>query len=212
MSGYVVTHLGELDSIPIAEGLVWHPVRRPLGIRAFGINAYTAEEVGGHVVERHAEELGHEEVYVVVSGRARFVLGDDEIAAPRGDDRLRPRPGGAARGDRRGAGNARARRRRRARAARRAVRRGRRRSSPSPPAGGAGTTPSRCTKRRSHEHPGNGACSTTSPARNAAAGGIRTRSCICNRPSKREQRWAPTRQTDTDFDAIRGEPGFPRPR
>ena len=45
----------ELDSIPVAEGVVWHPVRRRLGIRAFGINAYTAEDVGGHVVEEHDE-------------------------------------------------------------------------------------------------------------------------------------------------------------
>ena len=50
MSGYEVTRFGELEAIPVAEGLVWHPVRRRLGITAFGINAYSAEEVGGHVV------------------------------------------------------------------------------------------------------------------------------------------------------------------
>ncbi|MGZ4258607.1 MAG: hypothetical protein ACXVRE_12665, partial [Gaiellaceae bacterium] len=85
MSGYEVARFDELESIPVAEGLVWHPIRRPLGIRAFGMNAYTAEEVGGHVVERHTEQqLGHEEVYIVVNGRARFVLGDDELDAPAG--------------------------------------------------------------------------------------------------------------------------------
>jgi tetratricopeptide (TPR) repeat protein len=85
MSGYEVARFGELESIPVAEGLVWHPIRRPLGLTAFGINAYTAEAVGGHVVERHTEEqLGHEEVYIVISGRARFVLDDDELSAPAG--------------------------------------------------------------------------------------------------------------------------------
>jgi tetratricopeptide (TPR) repeat protein len=85
VSGYKVTRFDELEAIPVAEGLVWHPVRRRLGITAFGINAYTAEEVGGHVVERHTEEqLGHEEVYLVVSGRARFLLGDDVVDAPAG--------------------------------------------------------------------------------------------------------------------------------
>jgi tetratricopeptide (TPR) repeat protein len=85
MSGYEVARLDELESIPVAEGLVWHPIRRRLGIAAFGMNAYTAEEVGGHVVERHTEEqLGHEEVYLVVSGRARFILGGDELDAPAG--------------------------------------------------------------------------------------------------------------------------------
>ena len=85
MSAYEVLSLDELESIPVAEGLVWHPVRRALDARAFGINAYSAEEVGGHVVERHTEEkLGHEEVYVVVRGRARFTLGGAELDAPAG--------------------------------------------------------------------------------------------------------------------------------
>ena len=85
MSGYQVTSFDELESIPVAEGLVWHPIRRALDLNAFGINAYTADEVGGHVVERHSEqELGHEEVYIVVNGRARFVLDEAEIDAPAG--------------------------------------------------------------------------------------------------------------------------------
>jgi len=85
MSGYEVASFGELESIPVAEGLVWHPIRRRFGVSAFGINAYTAEHVGEFVVERHSEEqLGHEEVYVVVKGRARFKLDDDELDAPAG--------------------------------------------------------------------------------------------------------------------------------
>jgi len=85
MSSYHVTSLDELDRIPVSHGLEWRPIRRRLGIRAFGINAYTAEKVGDCVVEEHTEEqLGHEEVYVVVSGRARFTLGDEVIDAPAG--------------------------------------------------------------------------------------------------------------------------------
>jgi tetratricopeptide (TPR) repeat protein len=85
MSGYEVASFDELESIPVAEGLVWHPIRRRFGISAFGINAYTAERVGECVVERHTEEqLGHEEMYVVVHGRARFKLNDDELDAPAG--------------------------------------------------------------------------------------------------------------------------------
>ena len=77
MSAYEVRRIAELDSIFVA-GVHWHPIRRPLGITAFGMNAYTADE-GEHVVEPHSEEsLGHEEVYVVVAGRARFTLGGDE--------------------------------------------------------------------------------------------------------------------------------------
>src|SRR5580704_4363417 len=85
MSGYEVASFDELESIPVTEGLIWHPIRRRLGISAFGINAYTAEHVGELVVESHTEEqLGHEEAYIVVSGRARFKLDDDVVDAPAG--------------------------------------------------------------------------------------------------------------------------------
>jgi quercetin dioxygenase-like cupin family protein len=85
VNDYTVVSLDELDRIPVSHGLEWRPIRRRLGIRAFGMNAYTAEKVGDCVVEEHTEEqLGHEEVYVVVSGRARFTLGDEDIDAPAG--------------------------------------------------------------------------------------------------------------------------------
>jgi hypothetical protein len=85
MSGYESVHVDDLGSIPVADGLVWHPVRRRFGIDAFGINLYSAEGVGGHVVERHDETaLGHEEVYFVASGHARFTLAGEEVDAPSG--------------------------------------------------------------------------------------------------------------------------------
>ena len=70
--------------MPEIEGLVWRPVRRHFDIRAFGVNAYTADEPGQRVVEEHREEDGHEELYVVVSGRARFMLDGEEHDAPAG--------------------------------------------------------------------------------------------------------------------------------
>lgn len=82
---YEVVHLDELDRYPVDdEGLLWRPVRRRLGITAFGTNAYTAEQGTERVVEEHHEEGGHEELYFVASGRATFVLGDEEIDAPAG--------------------------------------------------------------------------------------------------------------------------------
>jgi hypothetical protein len=85
MSAYEVRHIDDLDELPVqGAGITWRPIRRSLGIRAFGINAYTADEAK-HVVEEHSEsQLGHEEVYVVVRGRARFTLGEDEIEAGAG--------------------------------------------------------------------------------------------------------------------------------
>jgi mannose-6-phosphate isomerase-like protein (cupin superfamily) len=82
---YEVAHLDDLDRYPLDdEGLLWRPVRRRLGITAFGTNAYTAERGTERVVEEHSEEGGHEELYYVASGRATFVLGDEEIDAPAG--------------------------------------------------------------------------------------------------------------------------------
>jgi quercetin dioxygenase-like cupin family protein len=82
---YEVAHIDELDRFPVDdEGLLWRPVRRKLGIKAFGTNAYTAEKGTERVVEEHFEKDGHEELYFVTSGRATFVLGDDEIDAPAG--------------------------------------------------------------------------------------------------------------------------------
>jgi len=58
---------------------VWRPVRRRFGIRAFGVNAYSPLEAGAQVIEEHTEStLGHEEIYVVLRGRARFTVGEDE--------------------------------------------------------------------------------------------------------------------------------------
>jgi hypothetical protein len=85
VSSYNVVRLDELESIPVGErGLQWRPIRERLGIRAFGTNAYTAD-VGNEVVEEHTESTyGHEEMYVVVRGRATFTLDGDEIDAPAG--------------------------------------------------------------------------------------------------------------------------------
>jgi tetratricopeptide (TPR) repeat protein len=85
VSAYEVRKLDEFDVVPVpGADINWRPVRRTLGIRAFGINAYTGD-TGKHVVEEHTEKgLQHEEVYVVLSGRARFTLGEDELDAEPG--------------------------------------------------------------------------------------------------------------------------------
>lgn len=81
-------HVGEIGAIPIVDGQIsWLPVRRTLGIEAFGINAYRAD-AGREVVEDHDETGGgaghHEELYVVVAGRATFVVDGAELDAPAG--------------------------------------------------------------------------------------------------------------------------------
>jgi tetratricopeptide (TPR) repeat protein len=81
-----IAHIDDLERYPIEgqDGLTWRPVRRYFDIRSFGVNAYTAEEAGQRVVEEHREQDGHEELYVVVSGRATFMVDGEEHDAPTG--------------------------------------------------------------------------------------------------------------------------------
>jgi tetratricopeptide (TPR) repeat protein len=80
--------IDEIEPIPVVGGeLQWRPVRRTLGIEAFGINAYTAD-AGELVVEDH-DETGagaghHEELYLVVTGRATFTVDGESFDAPVG--------------------------------------------------------------------------------------------------------------------------------
>ena len=81
---YSIVRIPEIEPIAVA-GVHWKPLRRTLGIDAFGINAYAAEAIGEHVVEEHTEEtLGHQEAYVVIAGHATFSLDGEEIEAPQG--------------------------------------------------------------------------------------------------------------------------------
>jgi hypothetical protein len=80
-----VLHLDEIEGIPVFGTLMWKPVRKTLGVTAFGINAYTAANAGDEVVEEHTEQqLGHEEIYAVVSGHATFTVDGEKIDAPAG--------------------------------------------------------------------------------------------------------------------------------
>ena len=84
--GWQSVRIDEIDPIPVVGGtLLWRPVRRTLDIGAFGINAYIAPNAGDDVVEEHTEKLyRHEEIYVVLSGRATFTLDDETLDAPAG--------------------------------------------------------------------------------------------------------------------------------
>ena len=63
----------------------WSPIRRHLGIQAFGISGWSASEAGEPLVPEHDEvPSGHEELYAVVSGRATFTLDGDEVDAAAG--------------------------------------------------------------------------------------------------------------------------------
>jgi hypothetical protein len=80
-----ILRLDDVEGVPVFGTLVWKPVRRTLGVTAFGINAYTAANAGDEVVEDHDETpLGHEEIYAVVTGHATFTVDGEEVDAPAG--------------------------------------------------------------------------------------------------------------------------------
>jgi mannose-6-phosphate isomerase-like protein (cupin superfamily) len=76
----------DVEAVTWMAGMTWHPVRMELGLHAFGAAGFSGGP-GDSVVEPHTESgdgRGHEEVYVVCSGRATFTLDGERVDAPAG--------------------------------------------------------------------------------------------------------------------------------
>jgi hypothetical protein len=91
MSDWTAVRIDDLEAIrwPGAE-TTWRPLRQAIGARIVGMGTYTAEEPGQDVVEPHRETeggMGHEEVYVVLRGRATFTLDGETLG---GEPTYRP--------------------------------------------------------------------------------------------------------------------------
>ena len=86
MSSYSVARIDEIDEITNGRRPL-RPIRAHFGIASFGINAWTGREVGDRIINEHdeaAEQGGHEELYLVQVGRARFELDGGQVDAPAG--------------------------------------------------------------------------------------------------------------------------------
>lgn len=83
-----VASLDSLEPYPNQEGRLRLHLRRELGILGFGINAYGTSTAEVPLIQEHDESApwsnSHEELYVVVSGHARFTVDGEEIDAPAG--------------------------------------------------------------------------------------------------------------------------------
>jgi hypothetical protein len=86
VAGYRAIRFDELEDVPWKPGLTLRPVRSRLGLKAFGAAGFVGREPGDLVVEPHTEEegRGHQELYVVLRGTARFTLDGDTLDAPAG--------------------------------------------------------------------------------------------------------------------------------
>jgi tetratricopeptide (TPR) repeat protein len=79
--GYQRARIGEVER---ADG--WAPIRAALDVQAFGINAWTVHEPGATLIPAHDElPSGHEELFLVTAGHARFTVGEDQFDAPAGE-------------------------------------------------------------------------------------------------------------------------------
>jgi tetratricopeptide (TPR) repeat protein len=81
--GYEVASLDAIDAHPTSAE--WLPVRAHFDIQAFGVNAWKAAADDDELISAHEESsIGHEELYLVLDGRATFTVGGEEIDAPAG--------------------------------------------------------------------------------------------------------------------------------
>jgi mannose-6-phosphate isomerase-like protein (cupin superfamily) len=79
-----VALLGEIEEVEDGR-CPMRPVRHHFGITSFGINGWTARDVGDRLINEHDEaDDEQEEVYLVQAGRARFELDGESLDAPAG--------------------------------------------------------------------------------------------------------------------------------
>jgi hypothetical protein len=69
--------------------MTWLPLRRALGVTGFGIALWSAAAAGDPLIEPHDETTSgagdpHEELYLVLDGRATFTVDGEEHDAPAG--------------------------------------------------------------------------------------------------------------------------------
>jgi tetratricopeptide (TPR) repeat protein len=85
MAPYTVARLEDIGEIDDGR-CPFRPVRLHFGITSFGINAWTARAAGDRIINEHdeSEDESHEELYLVLQGRASFELDGDRVAAESG--------------------------------------------------------------------------------------------------------------------------------
>ena len=83
-----VARLDDIEGYSDEGRPTWRPIRSALGVQAFGVNAWEATAAQQQLIGEHDEvgpgAGGHEEIYLVLAGRARFTVDGREIDAPTG--------------------------------------------------------------------------------------------------------------------------------
>lgn len=84
MSSYQTAHFSEIQVMDDGRCPL-RPVRHHFGITTFGVTTWTADAAGDRLINEHDEtELGQEELYLVLQGRARFEFDGEPVEAGAG--------------------------------------------------------------------------------------------------------------------------------
>src|SRR3954471_2872857 len=80
---YEIAHLEKIDELTDGR-CPFRPVRHHFGISSFGANVWTGRALGDRIINEHDEAGEHEELYLVLGGRAVFELDGERRDAPAG--------------------------------------------------------------------------------------------------------------------------------
>jgi tetratricopeptide (TPR) repeat protein len=81
---YRIASLRELEAGDPFGDRRWSQIRSFFEIESFGVNSWVVDEPGSVLIEEHDEDSGHEELYVVMSGKATFTVDGETVEAPEG--------------------------------------------------------------------------------------------------------------------------------
>jgi len=73
-----------LDELPAYGDGIFQPVAVPLGVTSFGMNIMRWPPHSSEHPEHDERDSGQEEVYLVLSGSGRLVVGGEEVALEQG--------------------------------------------------------------------------------------------------------------------------------
>jgi hypothetical protein len=81
---FAVRRLADIPLVPAGpDDPDWYPLQHHFGLTAFGVNVYVARASNGDLLGDHDEAgSNQEELYLVVSGEATFVIDSERFDAP----------------------------------------------------------------------------------------------------------------------------------
>ncbi len=85
-AGFEVAHIDLIEDRPQDDTTAeWKPIRHHFSVGSFGVNLFRATAAGELLTHVHTEEdTGHEELFFVAQGEARFEVGDESVPGPAG--------------------------------------------------------------------------------------------------------------------------------